>query len=178
MRYVTVVSKGILSLDAILWRGPEPAPGMRAETLPGGARYFHLEVRLGRAAPCGDRAAGGAGATRATESHESQGPSGAGVFECPHTERTTSTAARTRTHSVVDIMKCSFCVRSRSPEAKTSSRTRTRTHTEDPRRGNRTQTASHGRRPARHAPGWSRAGVAAPAVIDFPGASRGCWKSP
>jgi hypothetical protein len=35
---------------------------MRIETLPGGARKFHLEVRLGRAAPCGDRAAGGAGA--------------------------------------------------------------------------------------------------------------------
>ena len=61
MRYVTVVSKGILSLDAILWRGPEPAPGMRAETLPGGARDFHLEVRLGRAAPCGEKGEGAAG---------------------------------------------------------------------------------------------------------------------
>ena len=38
------------------------APGVRAETLPGGAREFHLEVRLGRAAPRGDRAAGSAGA--------------------------------------------------------------------------------------------------------------------
>lgn len=38
------------------------APGVRAETLPGSAREFYLEVRLGRAAPRGDRAAGGTGA--------------------------------------------------------------------------------------------------------------------